>query len=74
MRTHTKFDIKKFEIDILMIFDLLNSPQGHQFDPRVKMLLLVIPVDLICHMTMFDDDDDELEFNDASTLLVNPMV
>ena len=23
----------------LMIFDLLTSPQGHQFDPRMKMLL-----------------------------------
>ena len=42
---------------MLMIFDLLTSPQGHQFDPRVKMLqfdLLVIPVDLICYMTMFE--------------------
>ena len=31
----------------LMIFDLLTSPQGHQFDPRMKILLhsvlLVIP-------------------------------
>ena len=24
---------------MLMIFDLLTSPQGHQFDPRMKMLL-----------------------------------
>ena len=24
---------------MLMIFDLLTSPQGHQFDPRTKMLL-----------------------------------
>ena len=23
---------------MLMIFDLLTSPQGHQFDPRMKML------------------------------------
>ena len=30
---------KIFEIDILMIFDLLTSPQGHQFDPKMKMLL-----------------------------------
>ena len=22
-----------------MIFDLMTSPQGHQFDPRVKILL-----------------------------------
>ena len=37
--THTKFGIKIFEIDMLMIFDLLTSLQGHQFDPRMKMLL-----------------------------------
>ena len=24
---------------MLMIFDLLTSPQGHQFDPRMKLLL-----------------------------------
>ena len=24
---------------MLMIFDLLISPQGHKFDPRMKMLL-----------------------------------
>ena len=39
MRIHTKFGIKIFEIDMLMIFDLLTSPQGHQFDPKIKMLL-----------------------------------
>ena len=39
MRTHTKFGIKIFEIDMLMLFDLLTSPIGHQFDPRMKMLL-----------------------------------
>ena len=37
--THKEFGIKIFEIDMLMIFDLLTSPQGHQFDPRMKMLL-----------------------------------
>ena len=56
--THTKFGIKIFEIDMLMIFDLLTSPQGHQFDPRMKcylhFVLLVIPVDLICYTTMFE--------------------
>ena len=26
---HTKFGVKIFEIDMLMIFDLLTSPQGH---------------------------------------------
>ena len=36
---HTKFGVKIFEIDMLMIFDLLTSPQGHQFDPRMKILL-----------------------------------
>ena len=30
---------KIFEIDMLMIFDLLTSPQSHQFDPQMKMLL-----------------------------------
>ena len=57
-------NIKIIEIDMvnLMIFDLLTSPQGHQFDPRMKILLvlcsarhpllLVIPVNLRCHMTM----------------------
>ena len=39
MRIHTKFGIKIFEIDMLMVFDLLTSPQGHQFDPKMKMLL-----------------------------------
>ena len=41
-----------------MIFDLLTSPQGHQFDPRMKIylhsVLLVITVDLICHITLFE--------------------
>ena len=41
-----------------MIFDLLTSPQGHQFNPRILIylhsVLLVIAVDLIFHMTMFD--------------------
>ena len=37
--THTKFGIKIFEIDMLVIIDLLNAPQGHQFDPRMKMIL-----------------------------------
>ena len=39
MRTHTTFGIKIFEIDMLMIFDLLTSPQDHQFDPMIKILL-----------------------------------
>ena len=41
-----------------MIFDLLTSPQGHRFDPRMKMLLTFCSahqsVDLICHMTMIE--------------------
>ena len=57
VRTHTKFGKKLFEIDmetvITVIHDLLTSPQGYQFDPRMRSLL-VIPVDLICHMTMFE--------------------
>ena len=40
MRTHTKFGIKIFEIDILMKFDFLTPPKGHQFDPRIEMLLV----------------------------------
>ena len=39
MRTHTKFGIKIFEIDMFMIFDPLALSQGHQFDPGMKMLL-----------------------------------
>ena len=39
VRIYTKFGIKIFEIDMLMIFDLLTWPQGHQFDPRMKILL-----------------------------------
>ena len=43
---------------MLMIFDLLTSPQGHQFDPRMKKLLEFCsarhPCRLICHMTMFE--------------------
>ena len=39
---HTKFGLKILEFECsqnLMIFDLLTSPQGHQFDPRMKILL-----------------------------------
>ena len=50
-RTHTKFGIKIFEIDMLMIFDLLTSPKGHQFDPRMKMLLAFCSA---CHPRRFD--------------------
>ena len=38
MRIQTKFGMKIFEIDYkwnFMIFELLTSPQGHQFDPSV---------------------------------------
>ena len=34
-----EFGIKLFQIDMLMIFDLLTSPRGHQFETRMKMLL-----------------------------------
>ena len=41
----------------LIVFDPLTPPQGHQFDPKVKISvypgLLLIPFNLICHMTMF---------------------
>ena len=43
VNTHTKIGIKVFEMDFELkfndIFDLLTLPQGHQFDPRVKILL-----------------------------------
>ena len=48
--THKTFGIKIFEIDMLMIFDLLTSPQGHQFDPRMKMLLAFFSA---CHPRWF---------------------
>ena len=39
-----KFGIEIFEIDFvieqLLIFYLLTPAQGHQFDPRVKILLV----------------------------------
>ena len=38
-------------LDMLMIFDLLTSPQGHQFDPRMKMLLAFSSA---CHSHQFD--------------------
>ena len=41
VRTHTEFGIKIFEIDILMIFDLLTLSQSHQFDPRMKLQLAI---------------------------------
>ena len=54
---HTKFGIKIFEIDMLMIFDLLTSPQGHQFDPRMKMLLALCSA---CHRRRFDMPHDHV--------------
>ena len=51
VRTHTKFGIKIFEIDMLMIFDLLTSSQGNQFDPRMKILLALCSA---CHPHRFD--------------------
>ena len=57
MRTHTKFGIKIFEIDMLMIFDLLTLPQGHQFDPRMKMLLAFCSAR---HPCQFDKPNDHV--------------
>ena len=51
VRTHTKFGMKIFEIDMLMIFDLLTSPKGHQFDSRMKMLLAFCSS---CHSRRFN--------------------
>ena len=36
---------------MLMIFDLLTLPQGHHFDPRMKMLLAFRSA---CHPRRFD--------------------
>ena len=50
VRTHTKFGIKIFEIDMLMIFDPLTLG----WNCYLHFVLLVILVDLICYMTMFE--------------------
>ena len=55
--THKEFGIKIFEIDMLMIFDLLTSPQGHQFDPSMKMLLSFCSA---CHPRRFDMPHDHV--------------
>ena len=55
--THKEFGIKIFEIDMLMIFDLLTLPQGHQFDPRMKMLLAFCSA---CHPRRFDMPHDHV--------------
>ena len=49
------FGIKIFEIDMLMIFDLLTLPQGHQFDPRIKMLLTFCSARHPCRFDMPHD-------------------
>ena len=40
VRTHTKFGIKDLCDKNLIIFDLLTSPHGHQFEHSVKILLV----------------------------------
>ena len=42
---------------MLMIFDLLTSPQGQQFDPRMKMLLAFRSA---CHPRRFDRPHDHV--------------
>ena len=58
VRSHTKFGIKIFEISMLMIFDLLTSPKVTSLTIGLKCnlhcVLLVMPVDLTCYMTMFE--------------------
>ena len=39
MRTHTKFGIKSYEIDILTDIRPFDPTQDHQFDPWMKILL-----------------------------------
>ena len=55
MRTYTKFGIKIFEIDMLMIFDLLTSPKGQQFDPSLKILLAFCSARHRCRFDMPHD-------------------
>ena len=47
-----------------MIFDFLSPTQGQQFDPSVyfylRFVLLIIPVNVICHMTMFEKKNQPL--------------
>ena len=60
MRTPKNFSIKIFEIDfvkIKLIFDLLTSPEGHQFDARVKVLLAFCSVR---HPRQFDMPHDHV--------------
>ena len=38
-----------------MIFDLLTSPEGHQFDPRVKVLLAFYSTHHPCQFDMPQD-------------------
>ena len=49
-----------------MILDLLTSPQGHQFDPRMKILLA------FCSSPVENKNDLELDFNffSSSRILV----
>ena len=42
---------------MLMIFDLLTLPQGHQFDPRMKMLLAFCSA---CHPHQLDMLHDQV--------------
>ena len=42
-----------------MIFDLLTSPQGHQFDPRMKILLAFCSAR---HPRRFDMPHDHVNF------------
>ena len=42
---------------MLMMFDLLTSPQSHQFDPRMKMLLSFSSA---CHPRQFDMPHDHV--------------
>ena len=49
--------MKIFEIDMLMVFDLLTSPLGHQFDPRMKMKLAFCSA---CHPRRFDMPHDHV--------------
>ena len=60
MRTNTRFGIKNWNWhgnQNLKIFDLLISPQGHQFNPRMKILLAFCSAH---HPSLFDMPHDHV--------------
>ena len=54
----------------LMIFDLLTSPQGHQFDHRMKILLAFRSA---CHSHRFDMPHDHVWKKKKKTIFFTPL-